>query len=120
MELQIKWPCCVAVCGEDGRIEQETILRRDFARLQRKQAGRDAYGLYLKLIRADDERVALFGLRIEWTRASECECVALRLERALIRCEQGVGSGDGRVKLHDETALGLLPVADIFAGELDV
>ena len=61
-ELQIEWPRRVAIRGEDRRVEEQAIFRRHFAGLERQQARRDDHRLHLKLIRADDERVALLGL----------------------------------------------------------
>ena len=66
------------------------------------------------------ERVALLGLGVQRARAGEGERLALRLEGPLVGRQQRVGAGDRRVQLHHVTAVGLLPVADVLAGELDV
>ena len=119
-EFQIEWPRSIAICSENRRVEKQPVLRRHFARLQRQQSGGFRHSLHVELIRTDHQRVPLLGLRIERTRAGECQRVALRLEGPLIRREQRVGAGDRRVQLHDVSARDLLPVADVFPGELDV
>ena len=119
-ELQIEWSPGVAIRGEHWCIEKQTVLRRHLTRLQPQQSRGLSYRLHLKLIRADDQRVPLLRLRVERPRTDECQRVALRLERALIRREQRVGTGHGRVQLHHVAALRLLPVADVLAGELHI
>ena len=100
--------------------EEQAILRRHFGGFQGQQAGRNIGGLHLKLIRADDERVALLGLRVERSRAGERECVALRLERAFISREQRVRARDRRLQMHHVSAGNFLRVADVLAGEFHV
>ena len=119
-ELEAERPRGVAIGGENRGVEEQPILCRHFAGLQRQQSSRHLGGLHLKLVGADDDRVPLLGLRIERSRAGEAERLALRLERTFVGRQQGVSARDRRVQLHDITAARLLPVADVFAGKLDV
>ena len=119
-EPQIERARRVAIGREDGRVEEQAILRRHFARFQRQQTGRHVHRLHLELVGADDERVALLGLRVERAGAGERERFALRFERPLVGPEQGVGARHRRVQLHQVAVRGSLPIADVLARKLNV
>ena len=119
-EPQIERARRVTIGREDGRVEEQAVFRRHLARLQRQQTGRYVHGFYLELIGADDERVALLGLRVERAGAGEREGFALRFERPLVGSKQGVGARHRRVQLHQVAVRVSLPIADVFARKLNV
>ena len=74
----------------------------------------------MKLIRADNQRVPLLGLRVERPRAGKAQRVTLRFEWPFIRRQQRVTASDRRVELHDVTIRCLVPSANVFDAELDI
>ena len=77
-QLQIERPRGVAIGRQNRRVKKQPVFGRHFPRLQRQQAGRNFRRLDLKLIGADDQGVALFGLGVQRARAGEDERFALR------------------------------------------
>ena len=119
-EAQIERARGIAIGGENRRVKEQAIVGRHFSRLQRQEVGGNFRRLDLELIGADDQRVTLLGLGVERARAGEQERFALALEGAVVSGEQRVRAGHGRVQLHDITAVGLLPVANVLSRELHV
>src|SRR5262245_12417649 len=63
-QTQIEGTRCVAIGCEDGRVKEQTVLRRHFASLEGQQARRNVCWCDLELIGADHQRVALLRLRV--------------------------------------------------------
>ena len=72
------------------------------------------------MVGADDDRVPLLGLRIKRARPSEGYRLALRFEGTLVAAKQCVSARDGRVQLDHVSAWSLLPIANVFARELNI